>query len=257
MLLNRSQVSISLLTTLSICFFTTIFLPTHADVIPDATLENSSVVSRESDRYQISGGTQPQNGPNLFHSFSEFSIGENRRLLEVQPRHTLALIGGDVFLPNGEITVRNGQIELGSVGGDEFVEVRSVARGWPFGYGAVEQFRSIKFDVAVVDGSGTPGGEDGSSAIQFQGQSIQLLGISLLSADSFGSVANVKIKASEEIYMPEGSSIAAEVVSSATGEGSESVSSSRWHPSYYRYSFGKSSRYFNDQCHRAYSAEWN
>lgn len=49
----------------------------HAQVptalTPDGTL--GTAVSQNSNIYDITGGTRPQNGPNLFHSFDRFSIG--------------------------------------------------------------------------------------------------------------------------------------------------------------------------------------
>jgi filamentous hemagglutinin family protein len=40
---------------------------------PDGTL--GTTVRQHGTRYDITGGTRPQNGPNLFHSFEQFSVG--------------------------------------------------------------------------------------------------------------------------------------------------------------------------------------
>lgn len=44
----------------------------QAQVTPDGTMGTS--ISQTGANFTINGGTRPSNGPNLFHSFSQFSV---------------------------------------------------------------------------------------------------------------------------------------------------------------------------------------
>ncbi|MGA9378596.1 MAG: filamentous hemagglutinin N-terminal domain-containing protein [Phormidium sp.] len=77
--------------------------------------------------------------------------------LAVFPGQTLAIVGGDVILENGNLTAFEGRIELGSVGGNGIVNLTSTEAGWKFGYEQVQSFGNIELSQeSVVDASGFP-----------------------------------------------------------------------------------------------------
>ncbi|MDZ8241459.1 MAG: filamentous hemagglutinin N-terminal domain-containing protein [Nostoc sp. ChiQUE01a] len=107
------------------------------------------------------------------------SLGESVGL-QVQPRKTLALIGGDITLEGGNLTAVSGRIELGSVAGNSLVNLKSTVQGWILGYEGVQNFQNIQLIQRTVDGSGIPSQVDvtgvGGGNIQVQGKSVELIG---------------------------------------------------------------------------------
>ncbi|MEH1801160.1 MAG: filamentous hemagglutinin N-terminal domain-containing protein [Nostoc sp.] len=109
--------------------------------------------------------------------------------LQVEQGKTLALVGGDITLEGGNLTAASGRIELGSVGSNSLVNLKSTDQGWVLGYQGVQNFQNIQllqravdgFDISspsTVDVSGNGGG-----SIQMQANSIELIGnaVSLIS----------------------------------------------------------------------------
>ncbi|MFN6515663.1 MAG: filamentous hemagglutinin N-terminal domain-containing protein [Nostoc sp. CreGUA01] len=141
---------------------------------------------------------QSQARPNgAVNSFKQ-SVG-----LQVQQGKTLALIGGDVTLEGGNITAKQGRIELGSVAGNSLVTLNATNQGWAFGYEGVQNFQNIKLMQqtgirSIVDASGEGGGN-----IQVQGKHVLATGISRILADSLGvqAAGNLIVNASESVEL--------------------------------------------------------
>lgn len=75
--------------------------------------------------------------------------------LQVVPGETIALVGGELQLTNGNVTALGGRIELGSVASDDTVSLTQVANGWALSYENIEAFSDISLsNQATVDASG-------------------------------------------------------------------------------------------------------
>jgi filamentous hemagglutinin family protein len=129
LLLKRSPLLILII---SLPFFT--FAPprTIAQIIPDHTLPDRSVVPADCTRCEITGGTQ--RGRNLFHSFEQFSVSRNgeaffnngldvRNIFSRVTGNSISTIDGvirangntNVFLinPNGILLSANASLDIG------------------------------------------------------------------------------------------------------------------------------------------------
>ncbi|WP_193199745.1 filamentous hemagglutinin N-terminal domain-containing protein [Nostoc sp. MG11] len=110
--------------------------------------------------------------------------GESKSGLRLKPGKTFALIGGDVLLNGGIVTVPSGGIEVGSV--DEGV-VRLIPSlsGWGFSYEGVNSLKDIRLArQSLLDASGFKLGD-----IHIQGRNINFTDGSLaLIANSSGSL---------------------------------------------------------------------
>lgn len=92
--------------------------------------------------------------------------------LRVPIGQTLALVGGDVLLEGGSLIAEDGRVEIGSVAGNSFVSLTSLAvtQGFELGYEQIQDFQDIDIsDGALVITSGFSGG-----SVQAQGKVISL-----------------------------------------------------------------------------------
>ena len=119
--------------------------------------------------------------------------------LEVKTGNTLALLGGDVFLPGGNLTVAEGRVVLGSVDSNSLVSLSSDDLGWSFNYDGVNSFSNIGLSQAAsIEVSGNSGGE-----ARLRGKEISLVDGSAILADTLGDGAGrvVELSATESITL--------------------------------------------------------
>ncbi|QIR40889.1 S-layer family protein [Tolypothrix sp. PCC 7910] len=119
--------------------------------------------------------------------------------LKVQPGKTLALVGGNLNLQGATLTAETGNIELGSLGSSEFVDLISTTQGYTFGYNNVHNFGDIQVaHKSLLDVSGVNAG-----SVQVQGKQIQFTDGSLLLAQNNGNLpgGNLHLQATESINL--------------------------------------------------------
>ena len=123
-------------------------------------------------------------GNNLSIDLDTFTVNRGDRPLglEVNSGNTLALLGGDVFLPGGNLTATDGKVVLGSLGANELVRLTRDDLGWSFDYSQVNNFLNIElFLAASIEVSGNNGGE-----ALLQGKEINLADGAAILADTLG-----------------------------------------------------------------------
>ncbi|WP_144865614.1 filamentous hemagglutinin N-terminal domain-containing protein, partial [Hyella patelloides] len=137
-------------------------------------------------------------GHNL--TFEPFPFSINRDLrpkgLEVNSGNTLALIGGEINLTQGNLTAEQGRIELGSVETGS-VSIIPSEDGFSFDYEAITDFQDINITQASsIDVSG-----NGSGNLQLQGKNISLLENSAIISSTIGAEngGDIKIAATDSV----------------------------------------------------------
>ena len=119
--------------------------------------------------------------------------------LEVSNGNTLALVGGNVFLPGGNLTIAEGRAVIGSVGNNSSIALIPDSSGWVFDYARVSNFQDIDLSQAAsVEVSGSGGGE-----VRLQGRNIRLADGSAILADTLGDSPGkvLEISATENIEL--------------------------------------------------------
>jgi filamentous hemagglutinin family protein len=105
--------------------------------------------------------------------------------LRVSGNQTLALLGGDLILEGATLKTAGGRIELGSVAGDDLVNLISTDKGFAFNYEGVQNLGNIQLSQqSAVDASGTGGGN-----IQVVGRRIAIASGSQIETSTLGAEA--------------------------------------------------------------------
>ncbi|MEM7757967.1 MAG: S-layer family protein [Cyanobacteria bacterium P01_A01_bin.40] len=124
-------------------------------------------------------------GNNLSIDPDSFTVDRSDRPegLAVDTGLTLALVGGNVFLPGSNLTAAEGRVEIGSVAGTGIVSLTPDSSGWSFNYDQVTDFQTIGlFDAASIEVSGNSGGNT-----NLQGETIAIADGAAILADTLGS----------------------------------------------------------------------
>lgn len=154
---------------------------------PDSSLDlNGSFVATTAnsilfDREYIFSANQPQPVPNLkislpvglqFGTGSQpISIQSSSLGLEVKPENTLAIVGGDININGGVLNAPGGNIELGSIGGNNQVRLKTISKGWELDYSNVKNFQDISISQR---GSVSIPFPDGEGRLHIQGENLAL-----------------------------------------------------------------------------------
>ena len=123
---------------------------------------------------------------------------ENTVGLQVKPSQTLALLGGNISLEQGNITVEGGRIQLGSVGANGQVSL-NFDEGLIFEYQGVENLQDITLSQrSRVDGDGKP-----NSEIRVDGRRLLLEDGSIITSNNEGAEksSNMILNLSESIEL--------------------------------------------------------
>lgn len=153
--------------------------------------------------------------------------------LQIQPERTLALVGGEVALEGSTLKAPDGRIELGSVAGNNQVNLTQTGTNYALSYEGVENFQ----DVRLTQGAFVATDGNGGGSIQVQGKNVTLTNGSQISASLLGAGkgGGLSVNASESVqvigYSADGrftSGLFAQAVSTATGEaGDLAITTSR------------------------------
>jgi filamentous hemagglutinin family protein len=123
--------------------------------------------------------------------------------LAVDPNQTLALIGGSVQIPSGNLTASGGQIILGSLASSGLVNFAQTPLGLTFKYNNIQNFGNIELSAgSVINTSGVGGGKVDIRGGNVTLSNSRIYGLTLGNIDSRGidiTGQNVQVKDGTQI----------------------------------------------------------
>ncbi len=123
--------------------------------------------------------------------------------LQTSPGQTLALVGGELNIENGNLSAPGGRIELGSVAGNSFVSISPMAQGFTLGYEQASGFEDIQLSqFSLIDTTDTTG-INSSGVIKVQGKQINITDASNIFSINLGQEqgGQLEIKASDAVRL--------------------------------------------------------
>ncbi len=158
---------------------------------------------------------QNQSQAGITNIFTQNPVG-----LSVNAGKTLALVGGDISLEGGNLTANAGRIELGSVGSNSFVSLKTTNQSWSLGYEGVQNFQNIQIIsrgniYSVVDTSSINGG----GGIQIRGNKVLINGDgNIVRSQSLGNIDGADITiTSQKLTIQDGGQVIARTSGNAKG----------------------------------------
>jgi filamentous hemagglutinin family protein len=121
--------------------------------------------------------------------------------LQTSPGQTLALIGGTINFEKGNVSAPGGRIELGSVEGNNIVNIIPLEQGFTLGYEEVTGFQNIQLSqFSLVDTTDVTGANS-SGVIKIQGKQLNVLDASSIFSINLGEqpAGQLEIKTSEGV----------------------------------------------------------
>ncbi|WP_152590411.1 filamentous hemagglutinin N-terminal domain-containing protein [Nostoc sphaeroides] len=142
--------------------------------------------------------TVQNTGHRLIEGNAPLQMGTTPNGLGVAPGKTLALVGEDIILEGGILTVPSGHLELGSARAGT-VNLSTASPHWNFDYGTLQQYGDIQFSrQALADASGATAG-----SIHLQGRNINVNegSVALLTNQGNQVSGDITVNASESLSM--------------------------------------------------------
>lgn len=132
------------------------------------------------------------------NSFITVGSGNSTTGLRIQPKNTIALIGGNVEFDGGVVSAPSGRIEVGSVGAGQ-VRIKHNMQGFTLDYSAAQNLQNIHLaKLSLLDVSGTGGGD-----ISLLGRQVRLSdgSFALSENQGFQPAGRITVKATELLEM--------------------------------------------------------